>query len=102
MAPSGPISSYASRFGAHEWLMLRRVAINGCIDDRAVRQSEHVGEPGRPGPAADLASRVALAFVHSDLITLVEIFGGKGTLSVDAARSNRNHGPGGRVRPQSF
>lgn len=58
----------------------------------AMRHRSHVGEACLPGSTADLTGRVTLAFVDADLITLVEVSGGKCALSVDAARSDMNHG----------
>lgn len=67
------------------------VATAGCVDDRAVGETEDVGQATVPVAPTRLAGGIAPAPKGADALTLEKIPGCKGALPVDAAMANVNH-----------
>ena len=69
----------------------------GCINDTAIRQPEHIGEPVVPVAAAHLMRGVATALVDAEALAFLKILRRECALAVDTALTDLDH-EGGNTR----
>ena len=72
--------------------MSGRVAAGSRIDDGSVAEPKDVGEFVGPIPATGLSRRISAAFVNTDAVTLGDVPGREGAVSMDGALADVDHG----------